>query len=291
MNASNMVYDWYVCAKPEGDSETVLQFSPQDSAALGFVAPAMAPSGFPREEFMGVHIQDGRAIATDGHRLHLCPLTAPDAVFIGTLSAKLANFLAGRLLFPGTLTEYRESQEIKVPKGGGKFNTETETTAAWHVYEHKGGVNIRLVSRPVKGNFPDFSQVLPNYRSDEVAEIDTEQWTSTIKQLSAGWKNSNVLISNKPADRAVDKCVELKCQRLFCKEKENAEPPRIKTIPMGHIPNLPVCLNSQYVLDALKDCKNSVATFCCIDMDSPVWIGEWSPMEFGRGAIIMPMQL
>ena len=298
MNASNMAYDGYVCACPKGDSETVLPFSPQDSAALGFVAPAMAPSEFSREEFMGVRIQDGRAIATDGHRLHLCPLTTPDAVFIGTLSAKLANFLAGRLLFPGTLTEYRESREIRVPKGRGKFNTGTETIATWHVYEHesRGGVHIRLVSRPVKGGFPDFTRVLPNYRSGEVADIDTEQWTSVIKQLSTGWKNSNVLISNKPADRAVDKCVELKCQRLPGekekeKEKENAEPPRIKTIPMGHIPNLPVCLNSRYVLDALKNCKNSVATFCCIDMDSPVWIGEWSPLKFGRGAIIMPMQL
>lgn len=294
MNASNTVYDGYVCAKPEGDSEITLQFSPQDSAALGFVAPAMALAEGSREEFIGVRIQDGLAIATDGCRLHICPLTTPDAALIGTLSAKMANFLAGRLLFLGTLTEYRESREIRVPKGRGKFNTETETIATWHVYEHEscGGVHIRLVSRPVKGGFPDFTRVLPNYRSDEVADIDTEQWTSVIKQLSAGWKNSNVLISNKPADRAVDKCVELKCQRLpGAKEKENAEPPRIKTIPMGHIPNLPVCLNSRYVLDALKNCKNSVATFGCIDQDSPVWIGELSPLKFGRGAIIMPMQL
>jgi hypothetical protein len=292
MNASNTVYDGYVCAKPEGDSEITLQFSPQDSAAFAFVAPAMAPSEFLRDEFMGIHIQDGRAVATDGHRLHICPMTTPDASLIGTLSAKLANFLAGRLQFPGTLTEYRKSQEIKVPKGGGKFKTETETTAAWHVYEHEGGVNIRLVSRPVKGLFPDFNRVFPSYRSDEVREIDTEQWTSTIKQLSAGWKSSNVLISNRPADRAVDKCIELRCARIPGekeKEREKVEPPRIKTIPMGHIPNLPVCLNSKYILDALKNCKNSVATFCCIDNNSPVWIGEWSPVEFGRGAIIMPM--
>lgn len=261
-----------------GDPAETLEIVPDDCGCFKFIVPALSPDT-DRPEFTGAVLRDGAIIATDGHRLHHCPLPALFGTggFVGIISPKLLNFIADG--HAGTLTEYRERS--------GK--TKIQAVATWHVLEAPG---VCIKSRPIKGSFPDFSRVLPSYRSNEVVDIDTEQWTGAIKQLSAGWKDSSVLIRNKPADRAVDKCVELKCQRLFCSDKKkNAEPPRTKTIPMSHIPNLPVCLNSRYVLDALKNCKNSVATFCCIDPDSPVWIGEWSPAAFGRGAIIMPMQL
>ena len=292
MNASNKVYDGYSCAKPKGDSETVLQFSPQDSAAFAFVAPAMAPSEFSRDEFMGIHIRDGRAVATDGHRMHICPMTTPDAALIGTLSAKLANFLAGRLQFPGTLTEYRETQETKVHKGRGKFEIETKTFATWHVYEHKscGGVHIRLVSRPVVGLYPDFMKAIPDYKIDEIADIDAEVLAKTVKMLSSGLKLSNCIF-----ECTADKNLHITCRAMRLNRKSNEEvidesiPPRATTIPAENFQST-ICFNSRYILEALSG-KSGTIQLCVIDQDSPAWFGPWSGSKCDKGAILMPMMI
>lgn len=269
-------------SKPKGDPAESLEIVPADCECFKFIIPAISQDTS-RPDFTGAVLRGGALISTDGYRLHYCPLPALFGAgeFIGIISPELLKFIADG--HAGTLTEYREQQMVEPPgylkHRGAK--AELQTVATWHVLEAPG---VYIKSRPIRGLFPDFMRVIPNYKLDETAEVDAKTLANAIKPLYAGWKINLCMTLRDTPDG-----VELKCKGKSG-PKSGDVPPRTALLKDIKLPHLPVALNPSFIMDALNGASDQV-TFCCIDQDSPVWIGEWSPMRPGRGAVIMPMEL
>lgn len=264
------------------DPAETLEIVPGDCRCFKFIIPAISQDTT-RSDFTGAVLRGGALISTDGRRLHHCPIPAlfGTGEFIGIISPDLLNFIADG--HAGTLMEYRELKEVEPPgylKHRGAKAT-MQTVATWHVLEAPG---VCIKSRPIKGVFPDFKRVIPNYKLDETVEIDAKMLANAIKPLYAGWK-----IELCMALRNSSSGVILECKGKSGPKSKNI-PPRTAVLTDIRLPHLPVALNPSYIMDALNGASGQV-TFCCIDQDSPVWIGEWSPMGIGRGAVIMPMEL
>lgn len=264
----------------KGDPAETLEIVPDDCGCFKYIIPALSQDDA-CPEFTGAVLRDGALVATDGRRLHYCPLPAlfGTGELVGIISPELLNFIADG--HAGTLTEYREQKEVEPPKHRGA-KAEMQTIATLHVLEAPG---VCIKSRPINGCFPDFMRVIPNYKLDETVEVDAKMLANAIKPLYAGWKVDLIMALRDTPDGV----------RLECKgkpgPKSKALPPRTTVLSKDiRLPHLPVALNPSYIADALNGVSGQV-TFCCIDLDSPVWIGEWSPMGPGRGAVIMPMQL
>lgn len=265
-----------------GDPAEALEIVPDDCGCFKYIIPALSQDTS-RPQFTGAALKDGALIATDSHRLHYCPLPAlfGTGELAGIISPELLKFIADG--HAGTLTEYRELKEVE-PPGYRKHKgakAEMQTVAIWHVLEAPG---VCIKSRPISGSFPDFKRALPNYRLDETAEIDAKTLYNAIKPLYAGWKTNLWMTLRDTPDG-----VELRCKGKSG-PKSGDVPPRTAVLKDIRLPHLPVALNPSFIMDALNGVSDQV-TFCCIDLDSPVWIGEWSPMRLGRGAVIMPMEL
>lgn len=280
VTASGFAFDVPIACDPakfpwpvelKGDPAETVEIVPDDCGCFKFIVPALSQDTI-RPEFTGAMLRDGALISTDGRRLHYCPLPAlfGTGELVGIISPELLNFIADG--HAGTLTEYRE--KVKVGR-----KTEMQTVATWHVLEAPG---VCIKSRPISGSFPDFKRVFPSYKLDESVEIDAKTLASAIKPLYAGWKiNLRIALRSSPDG------VRLEC---FGKPgpKSKDLPPRTAVLNGIELPHLPVILNPSYIMDALSGVSGQV-TFCCIDQDSPVWIGKWSPLKFGRGALIMPL--
>lgn len=273
-------FPWPVELK--SDPAETLEIVPDDCKCFKFIIPALSQDTA-RPEFTGAALRDGALISTDGHRLHYCPLPAlfGTGELAGIISPELIAFIADG--HAGTLTEYRELKEVEPPgylkHRGAK--AELQTVATWHVLEAPG---VCVKSKPISGVFPDFRRVFPNYKLDETVEIDAKVLANAVKPLYAGWKIDLIMALRDSPDG-----VKLEC-RGKPGPKSGDLPPRTAVLKDIRLPHLPVALNPSYITDALNGASGRV-TFCCIDLDSPVWIGEWSPMGPGRGAVIMPMQL
>ena len=284
VTASDFAYDLPTACDPaefprpvelKGDPAETVEIAPDDIPCFRFIVSALSRDTT-RPEFTGAVLRDGALISTDSHRLHYCPLPAlfGTGELAGIISPELVSFIADG--HAGTLTEYREQKEVKIDQ-----KTEKQTVATWHVLEAPG---VCIKSRPISGGFPDLKRAFPSYRLDETVEVDAKTLASAIKPLYAGWKiNLRIALRNSPDG-----------VRLECSGKPGPKsgdlPPRTAVLKGIELPHLPVILNPSYIMDALSGVSGQV-TFCCIDRDSPVWIGEWSPLKFGRGALIMPCQL
>ena len=259
-----------------------LEIVPADCACFKFILPALGQDTS-RPEFTGAVLRDGALTSTDGHRLHYCPLPAlfGSGELTGIISPELLKFIADG--HAGTLAEYREPQMVEPPgylKHRGA-RAERQTVATWHVLEAPG---VCIKSRPIRGMFPDFMRVISDYKLDETVEVDAKTLANAIKPLYAGWKIDLCMILRDTPDG-----VELRCKGKPGPKSEYV-PPRTAALKDIRLPHLPVALNPSFIMDALNGASDRV-TFCCIDQDSPVWIGEWSPIRPGRGAVIMPMEL
>lgn len=265
-----------------GDPAETLEIVPADCDCFKFILPALGQDTS-RPDFTGAVLRDGALTSTDGCRLHYCPLPAlfGSGELIGIISPELLKFIADG--HAGTLTEYR-GQEMVEPPGYLKHRgakAEMQTVATWHVLEAPG---VCIKSRPIRGMFPDLTRVIPNYKLDETVEVDAKTLANAIKPLYAGWKIDLCMTLRDTPDG-----VKLRCKGKPGPKSEYA-PPRTAVLKDIRLPHLPIALNPSFIVDALNGANDRV-TFCCIDQDSPVWIGEWSPMRLGRGAVIMPMEL
>lgn len=260
-----------------GAAETV-DIVPDDCECFRYVIPAVSDD-ISRPDFTGAVLRDGTLVATDGHRLHHCPVPAlfGTGTFDGIISSKLLRLIAGGR--GGTLREYRETKERK-EKVNGKTVATTYTEAVWHVLEAPG---LSMEVKPINGQFPDFFRVIPSYRIDETAEIDAETLAKVIKPLYAGWKiNLCMKLFENPDG------VKLECAGKPSEKAANP-PHRIGILEDTKLPNVPIFLNPRYIVEALDGFSGKV-TFCCMDMNSPVWVGEYDGGKVGKGALIMPME-
>ena len=256
-----------------------LEIVSDDCGCFGYICLALSQDDT-RPEFTGAVLRDGALAATDGRRLHYCPLSAlfGTGTLTGIIAPELLRFIADG--HSGTLREYRETRQRK-EKEKGKTIIVTETVASWHILEAPGFI---FKSKPIFGQFPDFFKVIPNYREDEVAEIGAEALATVVKPLYAGWKiNLTVALRDCPDG------VKLQC---FGKPgpKSSDQPPRTAVLKDIKLPRLPVRLDPSFIMDALTGVSGAIK-FCCIDADSPVWLGQYDGYRFGRGAVIMPKQL
>lgn len=214
-----------------------------------------------RPEFTGVTIEGGNAIATDGHRLHLCQIKPPTSIsFSGILSPSIIGFIASGNA--GRLSEVRLG------------NT-------WHVVEGDG---FSFRSKSISGRFPDFRKVIPRYKDNEICEIDGDALIKCIKPLFAGLKYAPTL-GMYNADNGTSFLAWGKAGK-----RSPDAPPRKGFLKDLRLPKLPIGigLNPNYIIDALSAPAEGAVQFCAIDADSPVWIGD---AERENGAVIMPMQL
>ena len=267
---------------PNGDLEEMLEIVPSDCECFKYIIPALSQDTS-RPEFLGATLKDGALVATDGHRLHYCPLPAlfGEGTLTGIIAPELLRFIADGNA--GTLTEFYEKRQHKVKRGevtdyaGG---TITEYVPVWHVLE---GPGFTFKSRPINGQFPDFFRVLPEYNVADTAEVDAGALAKAIKPLYAGWKIGLCMKFSSSPDG-----VKLECAGKPG-EKASQPPNRTGMLNDVKLPNLPVCLNPQYVMDALSGFSGEIE-FCLKDKDNPVWIGQHDGYKYGRGAVIMPME-
>ena len=268
---------------PNAYSEETIEIVPGDCECFRYIIPALS-NDISRPEFLGALLKDGALVATDRHRLHYCPLPAlfGTGTLTGIIAPELLRFIADG--HAGTLTEYLEMRQHKVKRGevtdyaGGII---TEYVPVWHVLE---GPGFTFKSKPINGQFPDFFRVLPGYNVADTAEVDAGALAKTIKPLYAGWKIGLCMKFSSSPDGV----------RLDCAGKPGEKAPkpsnRTGVLKGVKLPNLPVCLNPQYVMDALSGFNGEIE-FCLKDCDNPVWIGEFDGYKYGRGAVIMPMDL
>lgn len=231
-----------------------------DLAPFKFVQLAESGDGS-RPEFTGVSVTDGHAIATNGHRLHLCQVKPVTSVsFNGILSPSIIGYIASGHV--GRLSEVR-----------GCYT--------WHVVEGDG---FSFRSKSISGQFPDFRKVIPRYDDDETCEVDGDALIKCIKPLFAGLKY-NLTLGMYNADGGTSLLGWGKVGK-----KSPATEPRKGLLKDLHLPKLPigVGLNPNYIIDALSAPVEGAVQLCAIDADSPVWIGD---VERENGAVIMPMQL
>lgn len=260
-----------------GEVGETVEIVPADCDCFSYIIPALSDD-ISRPGFTGAVLRDGAIVATDGHRLHFCPLPAlfGAGTLMGIIPPDLLRFIADG--HAGTLREYRETKD-REEKVKGKTVIVTETHATWHVLEAPG---IMFRAKPIVGRFPDFTRVIPNYSADETAEIEAKTLARVVKPLYAGWKINLFLdFADDPTGTA-----------LTCHgkpgPKSGTQPPRTSTLRDVKLPHLPVRLNPEYIMDALNGFDGTVK-FCCIDCNSPVWIGEQECG--GRGALIMPISM
>lgn len=260
----------YLCSdeKTFGDVVSEMEIDDADCASFKYVVPAMSDDET-RPDFMGASIQGGKIVATDGHRLHVAPLSP---VISGDFHASILNPVLVKAIADGMKGTLRE------------FLITKENVAICELR----GYGFRLVAKSIAGRFPDFTKVFP--RPDYVCEINAQAFLSVVKSLCAGWKAATLAIYGTG---------DLQC---VARGKRASDPPRnMKFIGFNEsslttkFSNLKdgvtkrIGLEPQYIIDALAD--SEYVQFCTVDEDSPVWFGEYDGMSFGRGAIVMPIQI
>ena len=253
----------FVDTKAFGEAVSEMEIDDADCAAYKYIAPAMSDD-MTRIAFTGARIQDGKLVATDGHRLHVAPLSP---VISGDFHASILNpalvkAIAGGM--KGTLREYVIEKE----------------KVSWCVLEGDG---YRLAAKSIPDTFPDFAKVFP--RPDYTCEIDAQAFAAAVKALCAGWKCSTLAIYQNGDLCCAGRGKNAKDMPRNSKFLGFHESPFAKC---GRLTKR-VGLDPQYIIDALADTE--CAQFCTVDEDNPVWLGEYDGVSFGRGAIIMPIEI
>lgn len=259
VNAERGIFGGAYLPAKFGDALASVELLPADCDGFKFCAPALSDD-ITRPDFTGALIRRGALVATDGCRLHYYPLAGliQESEFKGIVNPKVVNFIAGGAY--GQLSERQCGADL------------------WHVLESNG---MRLDGCAIRGQFPDFSRVIPRYKADKVTEFMPRVLAEAVKPLCAGWKTSTLYIQRSSKGGAYLQCVPF--------GKNKGEPPRSCQYPYEESwPEEPIGLNPLLLLDALRG-RDGALKFCHIDKDSPLWVGLWEDGVYGWGAIIMPM--
>lgn len=250
----------YLPAKFTDDADEALSVGITEEDAPGFKHVSLALSDdTTRPEFTGAFISRHAVVSTDGHRLHLYPKA--DAGLTAITPPEMIKAIAAGAC--GKLTE-REAANGK----------------RWHVLE---GEDFRMSAECIKGEFPDFSKVIPAYTPEQIASANADELTDALKTVSAGWKRSIVAL-RQDGDKVLITCC------MTGKGSEGVEPRSIGISGKG-FPAKAITVNPRYLLDALAVWKGDAVNFCYIDEDSPVWAGHGDGRDGGMGALVMPVEI
>ena len=277
MNAVKGFYDGWKTNYPSIERITSeMEVNGEDCGAFDYIRLALSTDEA-RPDFTGAGIRDGRVIAVDGHRLHIAPVSSAlvgdfKAGVVGPAMVKaIAGGMTGRLSERTVLKPEDAKTKDAKTKDAKPEDAKPKVAAVWHVLDGDGF--LLAVTAAAVGEFVDFRKVFPS--PGMIAEVDAAAFADQLKLLSAGWKHS-VAALRKSGDLH---CVDLK-------RKEAERHAKLRGID-GEFAD--ISFDTSYVIDALIGADASVKLIT-IDEDSPMWFGEYDGVDYGRGAVVMPME-
>ncbi len=178
-------------------------------------------------------------VATDGHRLSRCQINSDEIIknFEGIIIPKKTVYEVSKLL-----EDLDTNVEISFSKTKIKFNFK----------------NIKLISKLLNANFPDYESVIPK-NNDLEMKVDSSSFSETIDRVSTisleKFRTVKLEISN-------NLCVV----SSFGQEK-SAGTEQIKVNYSG--PNININFNAKYILDVLSILKSEEITLTFSENTSP----------------------
>jgi DNA polymerase III subunit beta len=200
-----------------------------------------------------------RGVATDGHRLALCDLSAPDG----------AGDMPGLILPRKTVTELRRLLEDA---------TGDIDVAASEAKIRFGIDNTVLISKTIDGTFPDYRRVIPE-RGDHVLTAD-------VKALSDAVGRVTVLASDKSS------AVKLACEQgrlTLSVENPNAGNASEEIAATYSAPPLGIGFNARYLQDVTGVIEGASMRLSASDAMSPALIEDAA--DAGTLHVLMPLRV
>ncbi len=200
-----------------------------------------------------------RCVATDGHRLALCEMTAPDG----------ADGLPGVIIPRKTIAEVRrlidglsETIEISVSEAKIRF---------------KVGSAV-LTSKLIDGTFPDYDRVIPK-GGDKKLVVDNDVFASAVDRVST--------ISAEKS-RSIKLTLEGDNLTLAVNNPEHGNAREDLMVDYG-AENLEIGFNAKYLLDVTSQIEARDIDFTLSDPASPALVKD--PEDDGALFVLMPLRV
>lgn len=244
------------------DMAQEIELNEQDCAAFRHISPALSQD-ITRPEFTGSRIDDGYAIATDGHRMHYGKVSGEVAGIIpGAIVRAIADNGPGRLSFLG------------------KPNLEAHQ--ACYRYTTNDGC-FELTAREVAGTYLDFNAIIRflGERGYHTMRIDANELRARVAPAIRGYYLADAHIAQHVCG------IELRIGLFSQSSREMLNEVSFVLAADGEAPKMPIILNAQYLLDAVAR-MDGLIEVAWLDADSPVFIGPDAPTYSTINAVVMP---
>ena len=200
-----------------------------------------------------------RAVATDGHRLAMAELPAPDG------SADMPGIIVPRK----TVVELHKLIED---------NDETVTLALSPTQIRISFDSIVLTSKLIDGTFPEYGRVIPA-GNDKIMTVDNARFTQAVDRVSTISSERGRAVKLRVDDGRVTRTVN-NPDSGSATEEMDAE--------FGG-EGLEIGFNARYLLDITAQLENDQASFAMADPGSPILVRD--PEDDRALYVLMPMRV
>ena len=200
-----------------------------------------------------------RAVATDGHRLALAEIPAPEGS-IGT---------------PGVIVPRKTIDQARRLLDDAPGSVQVTVSPAKIRFEFG---QASLTSKIIDGSFPDYARVIPK-NNTRLMHIDTSVLAKAVDRVST--------ISAEKS-RSVKLSIEPNKLTLSVRNIEAGPATEEAEIQYGHEP-MEIGFNARYILDVLGQIGGDETVLCFNDAASPTLVLD--PSDPGAQYVLMPLRV
>jgi DNA polymerase III subunit beta len=208
-------------------------------------------------------VEDGtgylRAVATDGHRLALAEIPAPD----------------GSAASPGVIVPRKTIDQARRLLDDGAGNVEITVSAAKIRFQFG---NASLTSKIIDGSFPDYGRVIPK-NNDKSMKIDTGVLSKAVDRVST--------ISAEKS-RSVKMSIETGRLTLSVRNIEAGQAVEEAEIDYDN-DTMDIGFNARYILDVMGQIGGDTVELRFNDAASPTLVLD--PVDPGVQYVLMPLRV
>lgn len=200
-----------------------------------------------------------RAVATDGHRLALAEMPAPE----GSLGA------------PGVIIPRKTIDQARRLLDDGSGQVEITISSAKITFQLG---NAALTSKIIDGSFPDYARVIPR-NNDKLMRIETSVLSKAVDRVST--------ISAEKS-RSVKLAIEPGRLTLNVRNMEAGQAVEEAEIDYDSDP-IDIGFNAKYILDVMGQIGSDTVELRLSDSSSPTLVLD--PMDNGVQYVLMPLRV
>lgn len=200
-----------------------------------------------------------RAVATDGHRLALAEMPAPE----------------GSVGLPGVIVPRKTIQEARRLLEDAGENVELQLSAAKVKFEFG---RAALTSKVIDGSFPDYLRVIPK-GNDKIVTVDNALFAQAVDRVAtiSAEKSRSVKLAIEPG-------------KLVLTVRNMEAGQAVEEIEIDYDGEaFEIGFNARYLLDVAAQIEGEVAEFRFADPASPTLVLD--PTDSGVQYVLMPLRV